>query len=49
MLDYLGFKEEAERFRTAIDAVYREGRALTPDQGGRASTGEFVKAVKDRM
>jgi isocitrate/isopropylmalate dehydrogenase len=49
MLEYLGFKQESERIETAMTAVYREGRSLTPDQGGRASTTEFLKAVEDRM
>jgi len=49
MLEYLGFKQEAERIETAMTAVYREGRFLTPDQGGRASTTDFVKAAEDKM
>lgn len=49
MLDYLGYREEAERIETAMAAVYRQGLFLTPDQGGQASTTEFVKAVEDKM
>jgi isocitrate/isopropylmalate dehydrogenase len=49
MLDYLGFEDEAKRIETAMAAVYREGRFLTPDQGGRASTSDFVKAVEGKM
>ena len=45
MLEYLGFSADAERLTTAIDAVYAEGRALTPNQGGSASTTEFCDAV----
>ena len=29
----------------ALRAVYPDGRALTPDQGGRAKTAEFCAAV----
>jgi isocitrate/isopropylmalate dehydrogenase len=28
-----------------VARVYREGRHLTPDQGGQATTTEFSKAV----
>jgi isocitrate/isopropylmalate dehydrogenase len=49
MLDYLGFEEEAQRIGVAMAEVYREGRFLTPDQGGKASTTEFVKAVEDKI
>jgi isocitrate/isopropylmalate dehydrogenase len=45
MLDYLGQADVAARLRRAIDQVYAEGRALTPDQGGAASTGAFCDAV----
>jgi isocitrate/isopropylmalate dehydrogenase len=49
MLEYLGFQEEAERIEAAMAQVYREARFLTPDQGGQASTTEFVKAVESKM
>lgn len=49
MLDYLGFGKEAERIERAVAAVYREGRFLTPDQGGRAGTTEFMKAVEGEL
>ncbi len=45
MLEYLGFSADAERLTTAINAVCAEGRSLTPDQGGSASTTEFCDAV----
>ncbi|MBW2086352.1 MAG: isocitrate/isopropylmalate dehydrogenase family protein, partial [Deltaproteobacteria bacterium] len=45
MLRYLGFANEATRVETAIEKVYAEGRFLTPDQGGRATTTEFTEAV----
>jgi isocitrate/isopropylmalate dehydrogenase len=45
MLEYLGFVEAARRLETAVERVYAEGRRLTPDQGGSASTTEFCEAV----
>lgn len=45
MLDYLGAVDEAARLTAAIEAVYAAGTALTPDQGGTASTREFTDAV----
>jgi isocitrate dehydrogenase (NAD+) len=34
-----------ERLRKAIRAVYAEGKTLTRDIGGKASTEEFADAV----
>ena len=45
MLEYLGYVEQARCLESAIEQVYREGTALTCDQGGSASTLEFVEAV----
>lgn len=45
MLDYLAFDSAAAALRDAIAAVYADGQSLTPDQGGSASTDEFVDAV----
>jgi len=45
MLDYLGEIEAAKRLRGAIEQVYRDGRHLTGDAGGTASTTEFTDAV----
>lgn len=49
MLEHLKFDEAAIRLENAIDRVYAERRFLTPDQGGTASTTDFVKAVEDRL
>lgn len=49
MLDYLGFGKEADRLTQAVEKVYMEGRHLTPDQGGKASTTEFCEAVQDNL
>ena len=47
MLDYLGYESIAGKLSRATENVYREGVSLTPDQGGNASTTEFVDAVRD--
>jgi len=46
MLDYLGFEEAAQRLERAVYQVYAEGKQLTRDQGGTASTTEFCEAVQ---
>jgi isocitrate/isopropylmalate dehydrogenase len=45
MLEHLGFAEAADRLDSALTRTYAEGRTLTPDQGGRASTTEFCEAI----
>ena len=45
MLDYLGFETQASQIENAVARVYAEGVALTPDQGGAASTTAFCAAV----
>ncbi|MEO1901545.1 MAG: isocitrate dehydrogenase [Alcanivorax sp.] len=42
MLEYLEMNEKAERLRAAIRHVVGEGRVVTPDLGGSASTDEFT-------
>jgi isocitrate/isopropylmalate dehydrogenase len=49
MLEYLGQDDTAERLDRAISRVYAEGHALTPDQGGSASTTEFCAAVRSSL
>ena len=49
MLDYLGFNEAAERLEKAVYQVYAEGKQLTHDQGGTASTTHFCQAVQDKL
>lgn len=46
MLEYLGFNDAARRVEEAVFRVYREGRSLTPDQGGTASSEDFCRAVR---
>ncbi len=45
LLDYLGYSTQAQELGAALARVYREGTILPVDQGGTASTGEFVDAV----
>jgi isocitrate dehydrogenase (NAD+) len=45
MLDHLNESAAARKIEAALHRVYREGRALTRDVGGRATTGEFTQAV----
>jgi len=48
LLDYLGYDEQARNLRDAIVQVYQEGTVLPVDQGGLASTEEFVGVVQAR-
>ncbi len=45
MLDYLGLETAATRIEDALARVYADGSALTPDQGGTATTTEFCAAL----
>jgi isocitrate/isopropylmalate dehydrogenase len=49
MLEYLGHADSARRLVRAVEAVYAEGKTLTPDQGGAASTRSFCEAVAERL
>jgi isocitrate dehydrogenase (NAD+) len=45
MLDHLGESNAARRIENALHIVYREGKSLTRDVGGKATTAEFTDAV----
>ena len=45
MLEHMGLTGEAARLEAAVARVYREGRTLTADQGGKATTRQFAQAV----
>ena len=45
MLEHLDLLEPADRIRAAIASVYADGKDLTPDQGGSASTLQFCNIV----
>ena len=45
MLRYMGQRDISAKILQAVDHVYREGRRLTRDVGGTATTAEFSQAV----
>ena len=49
MLDHLGEADAARRVERAIAEVLAEGRARTPDLGGRSSTVEVTDAILDKL
>jgi isocitrate dehydrogenase (NAD+) len=49
MLDHLGEHEKAERVRSAVHDVLREGKKLTSDLGGTAGTTEIAEAIASRL
>ncbi len=49
MLEYLDFQESARRLVDTLESVYADGKVLTPDQGGSASTTEFCDEIARRL
>ena len=49
MLRYLGENEEADKFDAAILKELSEGKTLTGDLGGSATTMEVAQAIKDAL
>jgi len=49
MLNYLGYTEQAHTLEIAVEQTYREGRTLPIDQGGSATTAEFIDAVSAHL
>ena len=49
MLEHMGLASEARRLETAVARVYREGKHLTRDQGGSATTKQFCKAALEAI
>src|SRR5207248_1408693 len=45
MLAHTGERDAARRLQSAIEKVYAEGKHLTRDVGGKASTTEFTDAI----
>jgi isocitrate dehydrogenase (NAD+) len=45
MLDHLGEATAARRAEAALHRVYRDGKSLTRDVGGKAMTSEFTEAI----
>ena len=49
LLDHIGDGERASRVRSALETTIREGRTLTHDLGGSATTDQFTDAVIARL
>ncbi|KAF2702732.1 Isocitrate/isopropylmalate dehydrogenase [Pleomassaria siparia CBS 279.74] len=49
MLEFQGEEEAAARIYEAVDANLEEGKLLTPDMGGKASTEEVIEDVCRRL
>ncbi len=49
LLEHLGYEKEAAKLEAAIYKVYQDGKHLTRDQGGSATTAEFCKAVEANL
>ncbi len=49
MLAHLGERDASRRLQNAIESVYAEGKHLTGDVGGKASTTEFTDAIIGHM
>ena len=45
MLDHIGEMNAARQIEASLHKVYREGKSLTRDVGGKATTAEFTNAV----
>ena len=49
MLEHLGQAEKGRRIRTALESLIREGKTVTRDLGGTATTDEFADAIIARL
>jgi 3-isopropylmalate dehydrogenase len=49
MLDWLGEREGAETIENAVMTILKEGKTLTPDLGGSATTVEVTEAVLKQL
>ena len=49
MLDYLGESESARKIENIIIDVIKEGKCVTPDLGGSASTQEMAEYIADKL
>jgi isocitrate dehydrogenase (NAD+) len=45
LLDHIGQRDRASRIRTALETTVREGKTVTRDLGGSATTDQFTDAV----
>jgi isocitrate dehydrogenase (NAD+) len=49
LLDHIGQPDRASRIRRALESVIKEGKTVTRDLGGSASTDDFTDAVIARL
>jgi isocitrate dehydrogenase (NAD+) len=49
LLEHLGHGERAVRVRAALEGVIREGKTVTRDLGGSATTDDFTDAIIARL
>lgn len=49
LLDHLGYEDAGRRVLMGIEAVTTEGKTLTPDLGGSATTQEMGEAIRARI
>jgi isocitrate dehydrogenase (NAD+) len=49
LLEHLGDGDRSRRVRSALEGVIREGKTVTRDLGGSASTDEFTDAIIARL
>lgn len=49
LLDHIGRYDAGERIRAAVSAILAEGKTLTRDLGGTASTTEIAEAIASRV
>ncbi|MDN5332336.1 MAG: isocitrate dehydrogenase [Tepidanaerobacteraceae bacterium] len=49
MLKYIGEEERGEKIENALLEVLREGKNLTPDLGGSATTFEFCRSIVKKL
>jgi 3-isopropylmalate dehydrogenase len=49
MLEHLGYGAEARALEAAVVRLLEDGRVLTPDLGGTASTGDVARALEDLL
>jgi isocitrate dehydrogenase (NAD+) len=49
MLNHIHEEKVADKIKTAYNAVIAEGKTLTRDLGGTASTSEFTDAIIARL
>ncbi|MCT4661716.1 MAG: isocitrate/isopropylmalate dehydrogenase family protein [Tissierellales bacterium] len=45
LLKHIGLEEEAKKIECGLEKIYKEGKKLTPDCGGEASTMEFTEEL----